>query len=131
MRRAGIVLIAWGLWLGALTAAQAAFRSIRGPLGVHWIEAAMLGGTAGACVLAGLVLWALDARSGEVERPRVVSTNSVATATFIAGLALTLVGAGFGLWLILIGAGVSALGLGGLAREARARRHRRGRVGAA
>jgi hypothetical protein len=31
-------------------------------------------------------------------------------------------GAGFGLWLILIGAGVTALGVGGLARERRARR---------
>lgn len=130
MRPTGMVLIAWGLWLGVLTAVQAAFRSIRGPLGVHWIEAAMLGGAAGACVLAGLVLSALDARSGEVERPRVVSTDSVATAALIAGLALTLLGAGFGLWLILIGAGVSALGLGGLACEAIARRRGRGRMGA-
>jgi hypothetical protein len=131
MRRAGIVLIAWGLWLGVLTALQAAFRSIRGPFGVHWIEAAMLGGAAGACLLAGLVLWALDARSGAVERPRAVATDSVATATLIAGLALVLLGAGFGLWLILIGAGVSALGLGGLVREALARRRHRGGAEAA
>jgi hypothetical protein len=126
MKRAAVVLVAWGAWLGVWTAVQAAFRSIRGPLGVHWIEAAMLGGAAGACVLAGLVLWALDARSGAVERPRAITTDSIATATLIAGLALALLGAGFGLWLILIGAGVSALGLGGLAREALARRRRRG-----
>jgi hypothetical protein len=51
--------------------------------------------------------------------------------TLIAGLALVLLGAGFGLWLILIGAGVSALGLGGLVREALARRRHRGGAEAA
>jgi hypothetical protein len=120
------VLVAWGLWLAVMTAVQAAFRSVRGPLGVHWIEAVMLGGAACACVLGGLLLWALDARSGSVERPRALSSDSLATVALIAGLALALLGAGFGLWLILIGAGVSALGLGGLIREtlARRRQHR-------
>jgi hypothetical protein len=128
MRRAAVVLIGWGLWLGAITAVQAAFRSIHGPLGVHWIEAAMLGGAGAACVLAGLALWALDARAGAAERPRAITADSVATVTLVAGLALALLGAGFGLWLILIGAGVSALGIGGLAREALARRRRRSGV---
>lgn len=122
MRRAAIVLIAWGAWLGVMTAIQAAFRSEHGPLGVHWIEAAMLGGAAAVSVLGGLALWALDARRGARERPRALASDSFATATLIAGLALALIGAGFGLWLILIGAGVSALGCGGLARETLARR---------
>ncbi|HLB21683.1 MAG TPA: hypothetical protein VK605_06200 [Solirubrobacteraceae bacterium] len=122
MRRAAIVLLAWGAWLGVMTAAQAPFRSIKGPFGVHWIEAAMLGGAAATCVLAGLVLWALDARAGERESARVLATDSLATTTLVAGLALALLGAGFGLWLILIGASVAALGAGGLARETRARR---------
>ncbi len=123
MRRGAIVLVGWGLWLGLMTAAQAPFRSIKGPFGVHWIEAAMLGGAAAACVLAGLVLWALDARRGSTqERRRILASDSFATATLIAGLALALLGAGFGLWLILIGAGVSALGGGGLVREALARK---------
>jgi hypothetical protein len=122
VRRGAIVLLGWGLWLGVMTALQAPFRSIKGPFGVHWIEAAMLGGAALACLLAGLVLWALDSRRGMGERPRVLASDSFATATLIAGFALALLGAGFGLWLILIGAGVSALGGGGLVRETLARR---------
>jgi hypothetical protein len=124
VKRGAIVLVCWGLWLGLMTAAQAPFRSIKGPFGVHWIEAVMLGGAAAACVLAGLVLWTLDVRRDAQERPRVLASDSFATATLIAGLALALLGAGFGLWLILIGVGVSALGGGGLVREALARRRR-------
>ncbi len=127
MRRAGIVLVGWGLWLGVMTAVQALFRSIHGPLGVHWIEAVMLGGAAAACVLGGLLLWVLDTLGGQEEHPRVLAGDSVATATLIAGLALALLGAGFGLWLTLIGAGLGALGVGGLVRETLARRrHERG-----
>jgi hypothetical protein len=125
VKRAGIVLIGWGAWLGLMTGVQAAFRVIKGPLGVRWIEAVMLGGAALACALGGLVLWALDARAGERERPRVLALDSLATATLVAGLALALIGAGFGLWLILIGAGVTALGCGGLVREQLARRRLR------
>jgi hypothetical protein len=127
MKRSGIVLIGWGAWLGAMTAVQGAFRVIKGPFGVRWIEVAMLGGAALACVLGGLALWALDARAGERERPRVLALDSFATATLVGGLALALLGAGFGLWLILIGAGVSALGCGGLVREQLARRRIRPR----
>jgi hypothetical protein len=126
MKRAAIVLLGWGIWLGAMTAVQAIFRVIKGPLGVRWIEAALLGGAALACLLAGTVLWVLDARAGDRERPRLLAEDSFATATLIAGLALALVGAGFGLWLVLIGAGVTVLGCGGLTREQLARRRRRG-----
>ncbi len=114
-----------------MTAVQAAFRVVHGPFGVHWIEAAMLGGAAAACVLCGLVLWRLDARRGGREPARVLADDSFATATLVAGLALALIGAGFGLWLILIGAGVTALGFGGLVRETLARRRERGRQRAA
>jgi hypothetical protein len=127
LKRAGIVLIGWGTWLGVMTAVQAVFRTIRGPLGVHWIEAAMLGGAALTCVLGGVVLWTLDVRAGSSERARMLSSDSFATATLVAGLAIALVGAGFGLWLILIGAGVGALGAGGLVRETLARRRQRER----
>ena len=70
---------------------------------------------------AGLALWALDARRAQDERPRLVTDGSLATVTLIVGLAAALLGAGFGLWLILIGAGITALGLGGVVREQRAR----------
>lgn len=119
MRRAAIVLVAWGLLLGVLTAAQA-------PFGPRTIEVAMLGCAAAACLSAGLVLWALDARRAtDAERLRLIADESLATGALIAGLALALLGAGFGLWLTLIGAGLAALGAGGLARETRARRRRR------
>jgi hypothetical protein len=130
MRRAAIVLVAWGTWLGVWTGAQAAFRSIKGPFGVHWIEAVLLGSAAAASVLVGLALWTLDSRDGGAEPPRALAMDSFATATLCAGLALALLGAGFGLWLILIGAGVAALGAGGLVREQRARRRRQGDGGA-
>jgi hypothetical protein len=122
MRRAAIVLLAWGAWLALLTAAQVPFSTIRGPLGLHGIEPIMLGSAALACVTGGALLWLLDVRGGTGEPARALAEESFATGALVAGLALALVGAGFGLWLILIGAGVAALGAGGLVREARARR---------
>jgi hypothetical protein len=114
MRRAAIVLLAWGTWLAALTGLQAVFA----PKAIQFAIPAV---AAGACVIAGLVVWTLDTRGGQVERARLISDGSAATVTLVAGLALDLLGAGFGLWLILIGAGVTALGLGGIVREQLAR----------
>lgn len=114
MRRAAVVLLAWGAWLSVLCAVQT-------PFGPRTIEFVMLGAAAAACLTGGTVLWALEAHGRNMEEPRLLAEDSFATATFVVGLALVLLGAGFGLWLILIGAGVSALGLGGLVREARAR----------
>jgi hypothetical protein len=114
VRRTAVVLIGWGVWLGALTAVQAVFV----PKLIQFLIPAV---ASAACVTAGLVLWALDARHGQVERPRLITDSSLATVTLIVGLAVVLLGAGFGLWLILIGAGITALGLGGVVREQRAR----------
>jgi hypothetical protein len=122
VRRAAIVLLGWGAWLGVLTAVQA-------PFGPRSIEVEMLGSASGACLLAGGVLWLLDARAARARAQRraapereLLSDSSVASAGLVCGLALALLGAGFGLWLVLIGAGVTGLGAGGLVREARARR---------
>ena len=132
MRRAAVVLLGWGAWLGMLTAVQVAFAGVRPhSVGLHPIEYEMLGGASGACLAAGGVLWWLDvrrARRPAGEEPRLLFDDSVAAAVLACGLALALLGAGFGLWLILIGAGVSALGLGGLVREALARRRVRRRL---
>jgi hypothetical protein len=123
VKRAGIVLLAWGAWLGVMTAVMIPFASIRGPFGLHAVEPIMLGGAAGACLVAGVVLWRLEARSAEEgERSRVIAEESLASGALVCGLCLALLGAGFGLWLILMGAGLTALGGGGLVREARARR---------
>jgi len=128
MKRAAIVLIAWGAWLALMTAAQLPFSTIRGPFGLHGIEPIMLGSSSGACLLAGALLWWIDTRRRDTrESPQAITDESLATGMLIVGLTLALLGAGFGLWLILIGAGVTALGGGGLVRESRARK----RVGGA
>jgi hypothetical protein len=122
MRRAAVVLLGWGGLLALMTALFVPFSSVKGPFGLHWIEYVMLASASGACLLAGGTVWLLDARAGPRERPREIAESSFATATLVVGLALALLGAGFGLWLILIGAGVTALGGGALVREERARR---------
>lgn len=114
MKRAAVVLLVWGLWLAVLTALQAVFAPKPIQVGVPAVASA-------ACVLAGLVVWALDGRQGWGERPRLIADGSLATIALVVGVAVALLGAGFGLWLILIGAGILALGLGGVVREQRAR----------
>jgi hypothetical protein len=117
MKRAAIVLLAWGMWLGALTGVQAVFEP-------ELIQFAMPAIAAAACICAGLALWSLEVYRGPEERPRLIADSSLATATLVLGVALALLGAGFGLWLILIGVGIGALGLGGIVREQRARARR-------
>jgi hypothetical protein len=114
MRRAAVVLLGWGLWLGVLTGLQAAFAP-------KLIQVSIPVVASSVCVIAGLVLWALDVRQGQDERPRLITDGSLATVALVLGVAVALLGAGFGLWLILIGAGILALGLGGVVREQRAR----------
>lgn len=114
MRRAAVILLTWGGWLAVLTGVQAVFAP-------KLIQVSIPAVACAACVAAGLVVWALDARHAEGERPRLIADSSFATVTLIVGLALALLGAGFGLWLILIGAGTMGIGLGGVAREQRAR----------
>ncbi|HEY3866662.1 MAG TPA: hypothetical protein VGL54_11340 [Solirubrobacteraceae bacterium] len=114
MKRAAIVLLAWGTWLGVLTGVQAVFEP-------KLIQFAMPAIAAGSCIAAGLVLWTLEIYRGHEEHARLITDSSLATATLVFGVALALLGAGFGLWLSLIGAGIGALGLGGIAREQRAR----------
>ncbi|HEX5307563.1 MAG TPA: hypothetical protein VFW38_00615 [Solirubrobacteraceae bacterium] len=114
MRRAAIVLIGWGVWLGALTTLQAVFEP-------KLIQFSIPAIASTACVIAGIVVWSLDTHRGSQERTRLITDSSLATVTLIVGLAVALLGAGFGLWLILIGAGIAALGFGGVVREQRAR----------
>jgi hypothetical protein len=117
VRRTAVVLLVWGLWLGVLTGVQAVFT----PKLIQFSIPAVAGA---ACVAVGLVVWALDARRARQardERLRAITDSSIATVTLVIGLAVALLGAGFGLWLILIGAGILALGLGGVLREQRAR----------
>jgi hypothetical protein len=109
-------MVGWGLLLGIATAVQT-------PFGPRIVEYGLLGGASAGCLAIGLGMWVYDARRRlTLERARALADDSFATVTLVIGVALAVVGAGFGLWLVLIGAAVAALGLGGVAREERARR---------
>jgi hypothetical protein len=114
VRSAAVVLLVWGLWLAVLTGVQAVFA----PKLIQFAIPAVAGA---ACVLVGLVVWALDVRQGQVDGPQLITDSSVATVALVVGVAVALIGAGFGLWLILIGVGIAALGFGGVVREQRER----------
>jgi hypothetical protein len=114
VKPAAIVLLAWGAWLGVLTSVQAVFEP-------KLIQFAIPAFATAACILAGLALWALEVYRGHEEHARLIADSSLATATLVLGVALALLGAGFGLWLILIGVAIGTLGLGGIVREQRAR----------
>lgn len=66
-----------------------------------------------ACLVGALVL---ELRRSP-ERPRLLPDLSYSTIAVAVGAAMMLNGVAFGLWLVLIGAGLVVLGLGGLARE--------------
>jgi hypothetical protein len=87
---------------------------------IQWV---MLGGASAAAIATGSVAWQIGrARDARTPRPRLITDQSVATAAFAVGAAVALLGASFGLFLVLIGGGLAALGLGGLLREGIARR---------
>lgn len=116
-----MVLFVWGLWLGVWTAVQSAFVHATFPeRTIQWV---MLGGASAAALVVGAIVWRLDRHRDDGEPvARLLADESVASATLVVGLAIALVGASFGLWLMLIGSGVAAFGLGGLVREQLARR---------
>lgn len=120
LRRSAVVLIAWGLWLGALTAIQAAF--VVQPF-VKWFLVGLLGGASFAVLTCGVAVLVRDLLRRRATLP--VSTiveSSAATVTIVAGVALAILGANFGLWAAAIGGGLALLGVGGIVREERARR---------
>lgn len=113
MKTAPAVLVVWGLLLAGLTAGLLFFTT-------NVLELGLLGGAA-AAIVAFAALYAFPAGD---EASRRLPDLSYATVLTTVGAATMVVGAGFGLWLILLGAGVFLLGLGGLARELRAGRRR-------
>jgi hypothetical protein len=94
---------------------------------IQWV---MLGGAAAGALASGTAVWQLGRARRPPETVELITDESAATAVFAVGVAVALVGASFGLFLLLIGGGIAALGLGGLIREqlARGRNRRRARV---
>lgn len=128
MRKAAVVFVAWGTWLGIWTAVQLLFLHATFPeRTIQWV---MLGGASAAAIATGAAVFQL----GRARRPppdrRLVADESAATATLAVGVAIALLGASFGLFLLLTGAGIALVGLGGILREgiARGRDARRGRL---
>jgi hypothetical protein len=128
MRRGAIVFVAWGLWLGVWTAVQLLFLHATFPeRTIQWM---MLGSAAAGATATGVAVWQFSRARREEPTVALINDESAATATFAVGVAVALVGASFGLFLLLIGGGIAALGLGGLVREqiARARDRQRWRI---
>ncbi len=112
--RPGVVVGAWGCLLAGLAGLLASF-----PLDVEAV--ALLGGAA-ASVLVAATVALLTGRDGTPRERRAIPDLSLATPLAAVALCSLVVGAEVGLWLILIGAGLLALALGGLIREGRAQR---------
>jgi hypothetical protein len=115
-----LVLLVWSLLLALYVVVMAAvFHEEATPI---WL----LGGAAAGTAIVALGLWVrrrrAEAEDPDVERP--VTEVSAASALVGAALALMLLGAQFGLWLVLIGGGLLVAGAGGVTRELRAERRR-------
>jgi hypothetical protein len=99
------------LWSGLLAALAAVL--------LGWtrdeLQLGLLAGAAAAALALAGVFAVLRPRRG---RPAPVL--SFATLLLAAGMSLALLGVGFGLWLLLPGAGLALIGLASLARERRA-----------
>jgi hypothetical protein len=110
-----IVLAGWGAFLLVLAGVQLVF-------GPDAIELALQGGVGLAALGAGLALGLGPARAAGALGPRPLAAGSLGTALAAGGVALMAFGAEAGQWLVLLGAGVTLLGAGELARERRIER---------
>jgi chromate transport protein ChrA len=105
VRSPAAVLFVWALLLVVL-----------GVLLLFWttrplVVGLLLGAAAVAVLLAALARWAREPGR------RVVPDLSLATMIVALGLALAVSGSAFGTWLVLIGTGVTCVGLAGILRE--------------
>jgi hypothetical protein len=112
-----------GLPLVGFAAAVLAFDALLWTYDPSLLAGLLLTTPAAAAVVAAV---AIAGRRRQCDATRIVPELSLATAVCAAALALIALAAIFGLWLLLIGLGLGALGGAGLVRElvasARARR---------
>jgi hypothetical protein len=108
------VPVGWGLLLVALAAVEVIF----GPNG---LELAMLGGAGAATAAVGLLMLAGERRAAASDT-EALPEGSLPTVVASFGLAAVVLGWEVGPWMIGIGAGLLAVGLGGVVRELRAQR---------
>jgi hypothetical protein len=107
MRIAALWMGGLALWMGALSLVLWLWTS-------DDLPPALLSGAAVALALIALYAGTV---AEEAERPRRLATSSLPTVVLVLGLAMILNGFTFGLFLILIGAEVAALGVAGLVAQ--------------
>lgn len=114
MSRPAVQVLAWGIYLAVLTI----ILWIWWP---NWLSVVQLGS---AAVLVALiaVLFTVAHRGGDSREVRVLPEMSVGAVVIAIGLCGMLYGSEFGLFLVLISAGIVALGLARLITELRAER---------
>ena len=132
MRRPGFWPLAWGVLIGASSAILWAFAyNLPGSGGGACtsatcvaqpaLQAGLLSAAGFASVLIGVVL--LARRTEGIDRARrPIADQSMATAVAAVGLGLVALGGAVGAWLVYIGIGITAAGVGGVIREGMAMR---------
>jgi len=105
----------WGVFLAVLTVVGMVF------FGTSASTPALLGGAAAFAIVLALGL-AVTRRSLQVEGGGADPEGSPATVWLALSLALTVLGAALGPWLVFIGGGMTVIGVGGVVRELRAQR---------
>jgi hypothetical protein len=116
VRPSAPVFLGWGGWLTAL----GVMRLLWSPSGIE--PALLIGG--GLFVIAlGVLAWLHTRPAREV---RFIPGSSPGSVLIAAGLAMALYGLTAGLWLVLVGAEVGAIGLAALIWELVAERRARG-----
>jgi hypothetical protein len=106
----------WGLLMCVLAALGVTVFSGDGQF------AAQMFGIGGFMLLIAVVLLATGLGERRAPGPHALPDLSPAAAAAAIGVVLVCLGAAWGLWIVWIGAGVVAVGVGGLIRELRAQR---------
>jgi hypothetical protein len=115
--RAPLVFAAWGLALAAVGIVGVAIFGFDGAE-----PPALFGGAAAVMVVVALYLRLAGLGRAAQPDAEAVTDLSPATVWLAVSVVLLAVGAELGLWLVLIAAGATAVGVGGLARELSAQR---------
>ena len=108
--RVALPLFAWACWLAVLGVVLLVWSG-------EWLSPGLLLGAAALVAAIGLVV---VARRPGVERA--VPDLSLATVAVALGLTATVASALYGVWLLIVGVGLTAAGLAGIARERAAAR---------
>ena len=111
MTRAAVAVAAWGAWLAAL-ALMLAF----------WTPDDLPRFLLGAAALGALAIAGVAPARPDAARDRALPDGSVATVLVAVGVATMMMGIVGGLWLTLIGVGLTVFGLAGVVRELSAQR---------